>query len=162
MLHKYRSWGINSTTVPMGLSITITLKFVQHVGKMWLLYIVYTSTKQRYTGMLPKFIRDRSYVNQILMITNERDIKLLCRLIIKYFCKYHAQPNSLIHRYGPLAPHLFFFLMGIIGKGKMCRNWICLLTLPKNVPRMFNMQISQPLCEKNVLAIYHLNSEIHE
>ena len=69
---------------------------------------------------------------------------------------------SLIHRYGPLTPPLFFFLMGIIGKGKMCRNWICLLTLPKNVPRMFNMQISPPLCEKNVLAIYHLNSEIHE
>ena len=71
-------------------------------------------------------------------------------------------PTSLIHRYGPLSPPLFFFLMGIIGKGKMCRNWICLLTLPKNVPRMFNMQISPPLCEKNVLAIYHLNSEIHE
>ena len=69
---------------------------------------------------------------------------------------------SIIHRYGPLASPLFFFLMGIIGKGKMCRNWICLLTLPKNVPRMFNMQISLPLCKKNVHAIYHLNSEIHE
>ena len=30
--------------------------------------------------------------------------------------------TSLIHRYGPLSPPLFFFLMGIIGKGKMCRN----------------------------------------
>ena len=29
---------------------------------------------------------------------------------------------SLIHRYGPLSPPLFFFLMGIIGKGKMCRK----------------------------------------
>ena len=60
---------------------------------------------------------------------------------------YHY-PYSAVRRYGPLAPPLFFFLMGIIRKGKMCRNWICLLTLPKNVPRMFNMQISPPLCEK--------------
>ena len=29
---------------------------------------------------------------------------------------------SAVRRYGPLAPQLFFFLMGIIGKGKMCRK----------------------------------------
>ena len=36
--------------------------------------------------------------------------------------KKHSPPFSAVRRYGPLAPPLFFFLMGIIGKGKMCRN----------------------------------------
>ena len=47
-------------------------------------------------------------------------------------------------------------------KGKNVWKMNLLVNSCKNVPCMFNMQISPPLCEKNVLGIYNLNLEIHE
>jgi len=60
---------------------------------------------------------------------------------------------SLIPGRGLCAPPGNILLMGIIGKGKMCRIWISLLTGDPDVPRMFNMQISAPLCKNIVLII---------
>ena len=85
----------------------------------------------RELGQFDTIIRTREHQSKSKTRIQNRRALFSFTNLMAYFSMWLEQnvrknqmdlPNSLIHRYGPLSPPLFFFLMGIIGKGKMCRN----------------------------------------
>ena len=79
-----------------------------------------------YTSQEPSLSDIDAYLDQIRLPALTEDRQNLCDHAISLVeCEValgNMKPNSAVRRYGPLAPPLFFFLMSIIGKRKMCRN----------------------------------------